>query len=150
MSEHHLTAEGIRRAQTILWRRSLMFFVILEGFVLYLTITKMDSIPFTLGVMGLMAVVLGYGLNRGNKRAAEQLNSYALTLGDDCIRRAIRGVPDVEIARNEVTSIEERQPGGLTVYGRDRKQSIGINDQVEGYPSIREHLAAWRPFDQKR
>ena len=150
MSEHRLTEEGIRKALRITRTRSVMTFVIIEGFVAYYGRAKSGSPGLTLVMMAVSALALGIGFFRGTRRVRQQLTSYVVTLNDDRIRRDIAGMPAIEIARADVTAIEERRPGGLAVYGGTRRNFVGVNDDTEGYAAIREELATWRPFDEKR
>jgi hypothetical protein len=150
MSEHRLTAEGIRKAGRITLQRTLMLFAILAGFIFYFAFSRSDSLGFAFAMTALMTLMLAFSAYRSQKRAREQLASYVVFLEDDRIRRVIAGMPDSEVTRNDVTAIEERRPGGLAVYGRERRNVVGVNEDVDGYATIRDQLSQWRRFDEKK
>jgi len=132
-----------------MWR-SLIIFLIAETFAFYFAITRLGSAGFAFVIVGMTMIPLALGQYQGRRRAKRQLTSYTVTLDGEHIRRVIAGMADIEVKRAEVTAIEERRPGGLSVYGRDRRFFVGVNDQVEGYDAIRNQLSGWRPFDEKR
>jgi hypothetical protein len=150
MSEHRLTPEGIRKARRITLRRTLMLFGILAGFIFYFAFSKSDSLGFAFAMTGLMMLMLAFSAYQSQKRARTQLTSYVVFLEDDRIRRVITGMPDIEVTRSDVTAIEERRPGGLAVYGRERRNVVGVNEEIDGYATIRDQLSHWRHFEEKK
>jgi heme/copper-type cytochrome/quinol oxidase subunit 4 len=147
MSEHRLTDEGITKTLRI--ARTLVVFVIVEALAFWFALSKSGSINFALAILLLMSLVLAASLYTGRKRARVQLTSYVVTLDADRIRWDVQGTPTIEVARSDVTAIEERRPGGLAVYGRDRRKFVGVSDDIADYAAIRERLASWRAFDEK-
>jgi hypothetical protein len=150
MSEHRLTPEGIRKARRIALRRTVMLFVIVAGFIFYFAFSKSGSLGFAFVMAGLMMLMLAFSAYRSQKLAAAKLASYVVFLDDERIRCVITGMPDIEVTRSDVTAIEERRPGGLAVYGRERRNFVGINDDMDGYAAIRDQLLQWRSFDERK
>lgn len=147
MSEHHLTADGIRKALRITRMRALLLFVVVEGAVVYLSATRAGSIGNAIAIAIATAVALTIGFYSGQKRVRTQLASYTLTVEPDCIRRRVNGVSDIELTRADIKAIEEQPSVGLTIYGHG-PAVVAVSIDTEDYDAIREQLAGWHSIEE--
>src|SRR3989442_11882126 len=73
------------------------------------------SLPIAVGVGVILLLSLGIGISRGVKRQREAWLSYELSLNEQSIVRNQSHVPEISIARADVTEIVEERNGTIVV-----------------------------------
>lgn len=151
MKTYHLAPEGFAAARNKLLRQKIVIFVGLLVFILVLQYETFGDnwregsitalvIPslFILFVLGALA----FGVRRGLKQNQESWNSYELVIGEDFLIRRIKGFPELEIQRHEMTAIKE-SAAGLHVGTNLKDRAIGIAPALIGYEDAKERLSGW-------
>lgn len=79
----------------------------------------------------LMALVVPFGLYRGIKRQKEIIESYTLTIDNNCITREQHNTPTITISFKDLTEIIKNPNGSFTIKGNSPVDVIGIPAQIE-------------------
>src|SRR5260370_41183945 len=87
----------------------------------------------------LLIGALASGLLKGMKQNREAWNTYELIIGEDFLIRRIKNFPELEIRRDEITSMKE-SPAGLQVERGSRNRTIGIASSLVDYEDSRTRL----------
>jgi len=80
----------------------------------------------------------------GNRASAREHAAFGIAIGPDVIRMVSTQFPVVEMVRDQVVRVDEF-PGGLRVYAEGPPRVLFVPRKLEGYPRIREMVAAWKP-----
>lgn len=91
-----------------------------------------------------------FGAWRGFRRLIATFEGYRLFVSHDRLRRVQPGLPEMEIARGEVTRIVEVPGKGLTVFGTGHQKFIGVPAGLDGFEEVRALLATWCSFEERR
>jgi len=96
-------------------------------------------------------VPLGFfGVRRGYKQLVATYRGFRLFVSHDRLRRVQPGLPDLEIARDEVTRIVDVPGKGLTVFGTGYQKFIGIPAGLDGFEEARALLVTWMTPEERR
>src|SRR5262249_37372883 len=79
----------------------------------------------------------------GNRASAREHAAFGIAIGPDVIRMVSTQLPVVEMVRDQVVRVDEF-PGGLCVYAESPPRVLVVPRKLEGYPRIREIVAAWK------
>jgi hypothetical protein len=103
----------------------------------YTWLTLFISVPLMLGICV-------YSIGHGLKEQEEILRSVRIEVGDDYVARSQLRVPQVRIARAEVTAIEEAGIG-LCIRTTDQRRSLAIPAELDSsdYQQIKAVLSTW-------
>jgi hypothetical protein len=148
MKIYVLSPQSIERAK----RKALIRGVVLGGFSLALGLT----VPVAAGLMSVGALVIAIpillvstiiGIRRALKILDENLKSYQLLVSSDSVVKRQGRLPDSEIHREQITSVEEKLGTGLFIRTADKKSFINVPEGLEGVDELKETLSEWRPAD---
>lgn len=103
-------------------------------------------LPMTLFFLG----VVGFSAYRAFKQQREVWESIRIVIGDDYIARQQLRIPEIRIAREEITALREINQG-ICVYTADKFRSLVIPTELErsDYEEIKNALAAWMSIQPK-
>ena len=93
-------------------------------------------------LIAVLAGALGSGIIKGMKKNREAWDTFELVIGEDFLIRRIKGFPELEIRREEVTSIKE-SPVGLHVETGTSDRTIGIASALVDYDDAKARLSQW-------
>jgi hypothetical protein len=103
-------------------------------------------ILFMVCVVSVIAVV---GIRRGYRQQMESFRGFRIFLGEDAIRRVQPNLPEMAIPRQEITRIVRAPGRGLTVFGADRRNFLGIPESLEGFETVRSTLSHWHEMEER-
>jgi hypothetical protein len=95
----------------------------------------------------IMLVSIIIGIRRALKILEETLKSYQLLVSSDSVVKRQGRLPDVEVRREQITSVEEKPGTGLFIRTADKKSFINVPEGLEGVDELKETLSEWRPAD---
>lgn len=91
----------------------------------------------------LLGSVLGFGLFSSLRQQQRLWASYRLVVGEHYIKRIQQGMPEITIAKNELSKITEAAGGGLMVQASAPDRQIVIPATIENYSELRSLLSGW-------
>jgi hypothetical protein len=140
--------EDLRRA---LWSRTLPLIVLILLLALLVHPPGVETDPAIIVLGVCILVPMGFiGVRRGFKQLVATYQGFRLFVSPDRLRRVQPGLPDLEIARDEVTRILEVPGKGLTIYGTGRQKFIGIPASLDGFEEVRALLVTWKTPEERR
>lgn len=104
---------------------------------------------FSSSVLCLLAVVAVW---RRAKHHERYYYSYELVMEEDGIMRRQSSTPSLRLHYSEITSIQEVTGKGIFVRTASAPRFIWIPSELADadYAEVKQHLAAWRPFEAAR
>ncbi len=154
MDTYSLLPEGFDRIKKRWWLFYLAMFLFFAAVIFYsglrgelyqqspsaFALLAVTSLATMLVVGGLMAYF--------QIRSQRQLwFSYQLIISPQSVIKKQRRMPDIEIERDQITSLQELPSKGLLIKTEQRRQFIFVPASVEHYDEVKERLAQWRQVE---
>jgi hypothetical protein len=148
---YHLAPEGFNVVRKKLLRQRS---ILASGIIVFTTVIVFRQSDFDLNkpslvsltpyfiVMVILIGALTSGLIKGMKKNWEAWTTYELVIGEDFLIRRVKDFPELEIRRDEVTSIKE-SPAGLQVTTKSRDRTIGIGSALIDFEDAKARLCQW-------
>ncbi len=144
MRTYSVSKAGLR---ALLWRSARMSFaitVLLIAIALRMQLVRDDGIQKTgLWVMIYLLLVLVIGTWLTVRSTRRTWQSYRLEVSPDGLRRTQFRLPEMAIAKAEVSNIEEIPGRGLVVRTADSERFVFIPSQLADYTDLRTELSEW-------
>lgn len=151
METYRLLPEGFRQIQqTIITKGIAIGLVLMLTGITYTRLVETeDDLSLPLIVLPGIATFLGVYLALIIER--EGWLSYRLLVGNAIIIRQQARLPDVEIHRSQITSLQEKPGDGLYINTSDNERYIFVSTSLDRYEEVKRFLTRWRalePFPQ--
>jgi hypothetical protein len=98
-------------------------------------------LPLAVVILFLLSSI-AYSFMKAQKREQEVWSSWELILGEDFLIRRIKGFPEMEIRRDEITALKESD-AGLRVETNSRDRVIVIAPALVDYQDARARVSLW-------
>jgi hypothetical protein len=153
MQTYILNPNGLAAQQ----RRGIKQSLVLYGFVIVSVLAVANRGDFSIpGLVGLLVgattslLVVALLMWAGLRSLRVQWATYQLILDGEQITRRASGVPDIQINRAQITTIEEYPDTGLMLRTADKRTFVFIPVGLMQYEDVREQLAAIMPIVEKQ
>jgi hypothetical protein len=131
---------------------ALAVFIVVLQWGTWKEVFSLDSVHDHLAALSVVTfslLILVYIFWKAARKDRESLDSWEIVIGPDFILRRLKNLQDLEIRRDEVTSITEGVRG-LAVRTALRERGITVSSSMEAYEDARARLARWRVFDPEK
>lgn len=144
-----------KRVESLIWKNNFRIWfpllLLIAGFVLYMQHGKDDRWwppdAVTMLSAGLIVIVLLASRLYTTNKTLSIFRSYELTIENDLITRAQKGLPERSIHRTEITAIIKYKSGDILIKSRYPDQNIGISGYIENAAELEKCLAEFMPID---
>lgn len=141
MSEHQLTEAFFRDLRTATLVRAVPLAFVAVAVGIFIGSRGATDSRVTLGVAGILLILLGVGLANGFRRQSKALRTFRISFDDTTLSRTQDGVPDLQMPLTEVRKLLET-PKALIVVGNSPHRVIGIPRTLEGFSDVERPLKA--------
>jgi Ca2+/Na+ antiporter len=145
MSVHRIPPATVSRYRRGVIRRDIIIMSLAFLAIFTVALAQGASIIILLFIILMLTLVTASRVARTARSIDQDFGDYAIELEGDRLTR----IPNVTLARDEVTAIEERRGGGLAVWGPERKTMIPVPEIIEGYADLRRRLGEWKTIERK-
>ncbi|MBP2655176.1 MAG: hypothetical protein H6Q73_2745 [Firmicutes bacterium] len=151
MKTYKFSPEGFRQAiiKTVPGIIIIIVLVLLGGG--YISFRGQLSASTYGGVIPILLVLVGIGLYKGIRKGIERERegwlTYQLVFDNDVITKKQAYLPDVEIRRDQVVSIQEKSSKGMVIKTKNKYKFIFIPASLEEYDEVKKCLSDWQEFE---